>query len=219
MLKYEKLKRKVLFETTVIMVALFALIAAVYFISTIGDDYESTNNALQKQVDALTVETNALRARFVNIQQNIEIYQEVKKKQEDGRLTINRDTIINQFNKFKDEYALAGMHLALSPVQDTKDALLRRKNSNVNFSEVNVSFDSVSDENVYRLIDALPYELPGVSKLIKVNMLLQKPFSEEVLQALIRNGTSPLIKTELQFIWFGINSIKKPDSKPDAPKN
>ena len=202
--------------------------AIIYLISAVLEDYEGSNQALQKQVDAVDLEMNTLRGRFVNIQKNIDIYQEVIKKKAEGRLAINRQMVLEKFNQFKTQYSLSGLRMTVSPAQEVKDVIFKRKNSNVNFSDVVVNFEVTSDENIFLLLDSLREELPGISKIIRINMALQRPFNEEVFKAISQKGLYPLVKTDVRFIWFGINSTEpppdpaaKPEIKPDAnvPKN
>ena len=218
-MKYEQLKKRVLTEMTIVAIAIFAAGALAYLVSIVRDDYEVSNNVLQKQVDAIDLETKTLKARVVNIQNNLDLYKEVQKRQEDGRLAINRQMVLEKFNQYKSQYLLNGLHMTVSPALDVKDAALKRKNSSVNFSDVLVDFDVTSDESVYKMMNALQYDLPGLSKVIKLDMVLQKPFSQEVIDVVSQKGSYPLIKTQIRFIWFGINPIAKPDGKQDAPKS
>ena len=206
-------------ETTIVAVAIFAVGALAYLVNIVRDDYEASNSALQKQVDAIDLETKTLKARVANIQNNLDLYKEVQKRRADGRLAINRQMVLEKFNQYKTRYLLDGMHMTVSPAQDVKDAALKRKNSSVNFSDVLVDFDVTSDESVYTLINALQYDLPGFCKVIKLDMALQKSLNQEVIDVVSRKGSYPLIKTQIRFIWFGINPIAKSDGKQDAPKS
>lgn len=207
-MKYEKLKKQVLVEAAIMGAVLLVMGAVVYLISSIRDDYETSNQALQKQVDAIDLEMNTLKGRFTNIKNNIDIYQEVIKKKAEGRLAINRQMVLEKFNQYKTQYTLGGLRMTASPAQEVKDGIFKRKNSNVNFSDVSVNFDVSSDENIFQLIDALREELPGISKVIRVNMSLQKPFGEDVFKAISEKGSYPLVKADVRFIWFGINSTE-----------
>jgi hypothetical protein len=227
-MKYEKLKRQVLVEASIMGAVLLVMGAIIYLISSVLEDYEGSNQALQKQVDAVDLEMNTLKGRFMNIQKNIDIYQEVLKKKAEGRLAINRQMVLEKFNQYKTQYSLSSLRMTVSPAQEVKDAIFKRKNSDVNFSDVAVNFEVTSDENIYVLLDSLREELPGISKIIRVNMVLQHPFNDEVFQNISKKGVYPLVKTDIRFIWFGINSTEpppnpaaKPETKPDAnaPKN
>jgi len=196
------------------VVVMIVMGAIIYFISSISDDYEAKNADLQKKVEAIDTETKILRGRFTNIQKNIGDYKEVEKRLADNRLAINRQLILEKFNELKTQYILNNLHLTVTPAQDVKSPLFTRKNSSVNFSVVIVNFDITNDVSVYQLIDALRDVLPGITKLIKLDMAYQNQFDKDMLKEISQKGTAPLVKVEMQFMWYGINYVTPPATAP-----
>lgn len=215
--KFGKLKRQLLIETAIIAAVTIVLTAIIYLISAIRDDYITANEQAQKAVDAVDLEMNTMRARYNNIQKNLVVYNEVTKKQQEGKLAINRQMVLERFNQYKNEYNLSSLRLNATPTQDIKEPLFKRKASSVNFSDVTVDFEVMSDEGVYKLLDSLRNDLPGISKLVKVNLTQIKALDNLVLDAMTKTGNFPLIRVNVRFIWFGINDISQ-DTKPDAAK-
>lgn len=211
-IKYQKLKKQVLVELAIIAAVGVVLAAIIYLISAIRDDYIAGNEAAQKQVDAIDLEMNTLRGRYNNIRTNMDVYNEVINKQNEGRLAINRQMVLERFNEYKNHYALSSLRLNASPAQDVKEPVFKRKNGSVNFSDVTVDFEVTSDESVYQLLDSLREDLPGISKVVKVNMSLIRPLGEDVIQGIIQKGSFPLIRVNVRFIWFGINPIENADA-------
>jgi hypothetical protein len=217
-MKYDKLKRQVGVELGIMGGVLLVMAALIYVLISVLEDYETGNQGIQKQVDAIDLEMNTLRGRFSNIKNNIDIYEEISKKKAEGRLAINRQMALEKFNQFKTRYTLSSMRMTVSNAQEVKDGIFKRKNSNVNFSDVVVSFEVMSDENIFQLVDSLREELPGISKVVRMNMYRQRPFDDEVYRQVAQKGTYPLIKSEIRFIWFGINSTEPPAaSSPATP--
>lgn len=226
-MKFEALKKRSLLESAGILAAVVVMGIVVYLLGSANDSYQASNESLQKDINAIDADTKTLRAKYSNIQQNLDLYMQVKKKQEEGRLAINQQVGLDKFKQFKSRYALSGLHMTVSPVQAVTDGALKRKNSAVNFSDVTMNFDVTSDEAVYRLIDSLHDELPGICKLIRLNLILQKPLNDEALLTLSQKGEYPLVRGEIRFIWYGINTTesveakaagKPAEGKPDAPK-
>jgi|GEM_PF-5408499 len=211
-IKYQRLKKQVLVELAIIAAVGVVLAAIIYLISAIRDDYVAGNEAAQKQVDAIDLEMNTLRGRYNNIRKNVDVYEEVIKKQAEGRLAINRQQVLERFNQYKNQYALNSLRLNASPAQDVKEPVFKRKNSSVNFSDVVVDFEVTSDENVYALLDSLREDLPGISKIVKVNMSLLKPLTADVVQTIIQKGSYPMVRVNIRFIWFGINPVETSDA-------
>jgi hypothetical protein len=229
-MQYAKLKRQLAVEAGIIAGVMLTLGAIIYLLSSVEDDYTASNEALQRKVDAVDLEMNTLRGRFNNIKKNMDIYEEVQKKQQDGSLGINRQIMLEKFNQFKTAYSLNGLRLSVGQPQEVKDAIFKRKNSTVHFSEVYASFDVVSDEGIYHLVDSLREELPGISKLVKFTLVMQSQFNDDVYKEISEHGSYPLIKADIKFVWFGINYTppgtapadngdNKKDGSPSAPRN
>jgi hypothetical protein len=217
-MRYEPFKKQVMLESGIIMSVLVVLLAIVYLLSSIRDDYIETNQSAQRVVDGIDAELNTLKGKYSNILQNAVLYQEVQKKQSEGMLAINRQMVLEKFNQYKTLYSLNNLRLSVAPIQDVKDGQYKRKTSLVSYSEVNIDLDVLSDESVFELLDTMPKELSGVSKITRVTMSREKPLGEDVLGAIRQRGTYPLIKTGIRFVWFSINPVDSGEASPDAKK-
>jgi hypothetical protein len=215
-MRYDSLKRQVLLETGIVTAVMVVLLAIVYLLASIRDDYVANNQSSQRILDALDAEFNTLKGKYSFIQQNSTLYEEVKKKQEAGQLSINRGMVLEKFNQYKAQYGLSNLRLSVSPIQDIKDPQYVRKTSAVSSSEVSVELDTLSDERVYELLDAMQQELPGVCKITRLTLSRDHRMDDELLNTLRQKGTYPLVKTAIKFTWYSINPIEVPEIAPNA---
>jgi len=215
-MRYEPLRRKVLLELGIVIAVMVVILAIVYLLSSIRDGYVENNQSTKQMLDSIDAEFNMLKAKYLFIQQNSTLYEEVKKKQEAGELSVNRTLVLEKFNQLKLKYGLNNFRLSASPVQEIKDPAYVRKTSAVNSSDVNLDLDTLSDERVYELIYAMQEELSGVCKLTRVSLSREKALDEEVLNAIRQKATYPLIKTAIKFTWFSINPVDTKVGVPNA---
>ncbi len=206
-------------ESGVIASVLVVLGGGAFFLGSFSDDYERESQTLESGVNGIAASTNSLRSKYDKIQKNEALYQEVLQlKSEDG-LNINQQVAKNRFNRFKDQYYLSDLHLSMSPVTEMKDANHRRDAYIVVSSEVNVDFEALSDEYAYGLMNAIQRELSGSSSISKITLTRQGAITEEALRAISENGSYPLVRSEMKFIWFGIKPVESNDSSANASKN
>jgi hypothetical protein len=216
-MKYDNFKKCVLRESAVFAAGLAGIIVVLYLLGMVGDDYAEDNSKLQGQVNGVDGEMNVLRAKYANILQNVDLYREVQRKQEVGELAITRQAIMDKFNLFKERYLLTSLRLSMAAVTELKDPLYRRKSQFVNSSEVNIDIETLSDEDVYDLWVAMQKDLPGLCRIVKLSMIKEKELTPDVLAAIGQKGTYPLVKTQMKFIWFGINPVESADDASKKP--
>ncbi len=218
-MRYEPLRRQVILELGIIVAVQVVLLAIVYLLSSIRDDYIENNKSSQHMLDAIDAEFTTLKAKYSFIQQNSPLYEEVKKKEEAGALSINRPLVLEKFNQYKAQYGLNNLRLSVSPIQDIKDPAYIRKTHSVSSSEVSVELDTLSDERVFELLDVMQQELSGVCKLTRVTLARDHAVDAEVINAISQKGTYPLVKTGIKFTWFSINPVESAGgAAPDAKK-
>ena len=207
-MRYEPLRRQVVLELGIIAAVMVVLIAIVYFMSSTRDDYVESNKTSQHMLDAIDSEFKTLKTKYAFIKQNSTLYEEVKKKQDAGMLTITRPIVLEKFNQYKAQYGLNNLRLSVSPIQDIKDAAYVRTTSAISSSEVSVELDTLSDERIYELLDTMQQDLPGTCKLTRVLLSREHAIDNELLNALSQKGTYPLIKATIKFTWFSINPVE-----------
>ena len=217
-IKYQQYRKRLLTESVIIAIVAVALGGVAFLFSTISGNYSEENAALKQQVDSITADMNSLQKKYTNIKQDINLYQEVQRKQSEDLLAVNRQAVMDKFNQLRTEYMLDDLRLSMSPVQPMKDEKYKRKTSMVTYSEVVVNLNALSDEHVYDLLVKMQKDLPGVSRLTNLSMTRQKTLSDDILRSISAKGSYPLIKTDIKFTWFGINPIEAGDIDSDASK-
>ena len=125
---------------------------------------------------------------------------------------------MEKFNQFKNTFLLASLKLSMSAIDETKDGALKRKSSIVNFSEVTVDLEAISDMHVYALLKAIQNDLPGVSGISKMSLTKDKAVTEEILRSISQKGPEGLVKGNIKFIWYGINPLEDKVPVPNVAR-
>ena len=211
-------KKRIVKESAVFTGVLLVSLIVLYVLSSISDDYSESNGSAQSRLKKTEQELAALQKKYSFVTENSEIYNEMQKKQADGKLFISRQIMFEKFNQFRSQFDLSNVHLSVSPVQEMKNAKYKRKTSVVDFSEVNVDLGVLYDENVFELLNAMQRELSGICSVSRLSMTMSKPLDAGILQTVSAKGTFPLIKTTIKFNWYSINPVESSDAGNDAAK-
>ena len=213
-----KFKKRIVVESGVFLTVLLILAGGTYGLSMVNDDYADTNNQTKAKVDTIDHEYNDLNQKYNFIKQNLELYNDLVKRQSSGQLLIGRQLMFEKFNQFRSQYALTNLRLSVSPSQEVKSQRFKRKTTGINVSGVGVDLESMYDENVFQLINAMQHELSGVCIFSHVTLSIDKPLDDTVLKAIATNGTFPFVKASIKFNWFSINSLEVPDAGANDAK-
>lgn len=217
-MRHSALKRQVLIELGIFLAVVVVLVAVVFLLASIRDDYIANNQSNKRMLDTIEGEYNKLKGKYSFIQQNSVLYEEVKKKQEAGQLAINRQSVLDKFNQYKTQYSLNNLRLSVSPIVESKDPAFRRNTSLISTSEVSIELEVLSDERVYEMLDAMQQELSGFTRINRMTMARERKLDDEVMNNIRQKGTFPLIRTGIRFTWFSINPIENPEVPPNAPR-
>lgn len=218
-MKLETFRKKTLVETGIIAAIVLVASGIIYFLGSVSDDYEQQNNSMKAQVDSIATDMKNLKTKYYNIKQNIGLYEEIQKKQSLGQLTITRQAMMDKFNLFRSQILLMNMRLSMSSIQEMGEAQFRRKTNAVNWSEVTVGMDALSDEHIYGLIKTIQENLPGISAISRLSIAKTGSLSETTLRAVSEKGPVPLVKADMKFVWFGINPVEAAEgTATNAPK-
>ncbi len=203
--KARQLRRRFLTETGVMAAVLGVLGGGVWYLDGVSQAPTTESQTLEGQVNAITNEMRDLRSKFLRVQQEKSVYDEVVQNSVHGGLTINGQSLRDRFETFSGTGRFANLHVSMTPVQDTKDIRYRRKDATICSSNVQVTFEAMSDEDVYGLLQDIG-QLPGASTITGFSLATNTALTEPVLQAIAEKGTYPVLKGQMKFSWLGIKA-------------
>lgn len=215
-MKYQQLKKRLFMESGAIVAALVLLGGGTYFLDTLNGNYLQDSQALENQVNGIAAATNALRAKYDKVQQNMTLYRQIIQEKSQDKLTISGQAMKENFRKFKNEYYLSNLRLSMAPIVDMKEADYKRDTYSIISSDILVSFDGLSDEFTFDLIEGMQQQLPGSSKITRLSLQRMSNLSPEVLHTISEKGVAAIVKGEIKFMWYGIKPLENTDA--NAPK-
>lgn len=177
-------------------------------LSILSGGYEEKNNTLRNEAATVTAEAKKFEDKYAKVQQNMNLYKESVAKIASGRLTISHQSVGEVFNRLNDKFYLANLHLTMSGIDDIKNPSFKRKDFGIVSSEVIVTFQALSDEYVYAMLDQMQKDLAGSARLTKLTLKREGDITDSVLQAIVQRGTYPLVSAEIKFLWFGLKPIE-----------
>lgn len=210
------LKKSILKETIIFAAVALILAGMVVYISMLYDEFTQKKSTLEGQSNQLMTEKQQLEASFLNVEQNKDAYQEALDRTANPGMFIDRQAIRDLFNIYRSQFFLKKLVLDMQPVTEvTTDAKFTRKTLVGIQSEVKMSFEAISDEDIYAMIRALHKELPGYARVHAIDIKRVPAIEKQNIIEIRKQGVTKLVEGSIDFVWYG---IKSPDPNSEANK-
>lgn len=203
-MKYKIVRKNLLKESATIAGVLVLLAASLYFLISWHDDKEQENRNLQTELTSLKNEMQSLDSKYTNWRQNNSLYEEALAKNKSSELSISRGLIRDLFDRYRNQFALRNVSLQMQPVQPISLPEYNRQNFNMVYSEVTISFDALTDLDVYRLISALQSDLSGKIKMLSFSVIKKNNLTKEAATDIATKGTVNMVSASMRLLWVGI---------------
>jgi hypothetical protein len=209
-MKAADLKKRFLMESAVFAGLLVLLAGVALYLDSIAEAYDREAITLQSQAASVTNEMNTLREQFNKVHQNSVQYEEFLKKSANDGLVINRELVRSKFDAYKTRFFLSNVHLSMLAVQDagaSNPANKEKSTSNIQQSEVTVTFDALNDEDVYSLLQAIQSDFSGATRVTKFSIKCANKVTDAALSEITKTGQYSMVQGQLKFIWFGLKPL------------
>lgn len=210
-MRYQDVKRKLILETSIVLLILAALAGLVYFLNALAEDYTLQTGQLKEQLTAVTNEVRTLQDKYHKTQNNMELYAQIAEKNENDGLSISRKLLRKKVNEFKPRYYLNDLAITMAPAKDLTGDKYKYKTGNMVSSELTVNFDALTDEDVYSLMQSMQDELSGAVKTTKFSITRQNKATDDSLRQIAKSGQYSMVKGSIQLKWMGIKSADTAD--------
>ncbi len=212
------IKKRFLLESSLFVILLSGAAGLVYVLDIQSQDYISQNQTLEVEIAKVTTERNALQTKYDNVRNNMSVYQEALAKNPAGVQFPSRQYIQDKFNQYQNRFSLANLRLTMTPRKEATESKLKKDSKIVAYTDVTVTFETLIDDSAYSLLAAIEKEFNGIVKVTSFKVTRTVPYSDKVIEGILRTGTHPLFKTEMQMTWYGIVENEKSAAKvPNAP--
>ncbi len=215
-MKYQDVRKRLIKEAAILVVAISALGGGTYYATMMSEDYVQQKQVLDNEIAMISSQMNDLRTKYSKVQGNMELYEEIRTKNANNELAINRQASRKKFEIFKNRYFLNNLSLTVTPEMETTNPKL--KNSSIVASDVQLSFEALTDEDVYELLGAIDKEMSGAVKITAMRLERTQKLTDEMLNTIAKTGKLPLIKGEMKLVWYGIKTVEPPAPQGQKPQ-
>jgi hypothetical protein len=220
MIKYNKLKQRMIKEGSIALGALLLLCGLAFGLSSyensLSEEFQISNNS----VSMLSGQISEIESKKIKISQSIEPYRELKKRIENKEFSLDPIMAQEKLNEIRKDFQLNEPSVTIDEKKELTGASYDKYPTAVaSYRSVEVDFVALTDLHVYSFINALKNNFPGLIHIYEVRINRDKEVDNSVIRNIVLEGIEPsLIKGNIKFYWIGFG-LKKDQVENGAPTN
>lgn len=175
-------------------------------------------DALQAENGSLSVANQTMQANLNKAKESLTLYKAIfERNPKDGML--DRELGAQLLNQFKERYRISRLDFSIPPVEELVDARFKNASVAVVSSQVSLNLEGMTDEYIFKFINALMREFPGYVRITKMNVTRQGDLNDDALRLLVDKQTPGLVRCDLVFQWMGLKYLAPAGAAPgtEAP--
>jgi hypothetical protein len=215
-MQVSSIKNTILREALIGIAALLVVGALTYFLMDMVEAQIQETQAMQTSVSTVKSNRQMLLDKYTKVQDNAELYQDYLKQNAGEGLSTDRAIIEKKFVAFKNKFFLGdNTRVTVSRTENPKDQKYIRPSHYVTSSDVNVTFEALTDEDIYALLQSIGQEMPGIAKFKTFNIKRDSLITDESVRSIASNGQYKIVSGNVVFTLFGIKPTEfKDPTKP-----
>lgn len=193
-----------------LIVALFVGIfgGVVFFLSGMHDESMQKKNAILAEVQRTMDDKQKIEAQFSTVRENLPGFRESQSYAKAQGLFIDSQAVRDLFNQYQGKFALKKMAVEMQPIVDlSTDPKYTRKRFTATRSDIKVTIEALSDEDIFTMMQLLQRDLPGFVRIETFSLARKSDITKDALSTIRREGTYALITSEMTFDWYGMKSL------------
>jgi hypothetical protein len=202
------LKKRLIKEGLLCVVALAALAGGGVLLSGYDDDAQAQKQAKQNENTGLQSEHTAIQQQLGSGKEVSAFYTAyIKSHNED--LAPRRELATQVMTALREPNHLANLSVTIAPIGDAKADFVQLKSGTLVKSEVHLELGGATDNSIFGFIEALERKLQGFVVVTDIKLTRKGDLSREVLLDLSHHKITPMVSGELSFLWLGLHPMEE----------
>ncbi len=201
------------------LIIVIALITMLSIINALNNSLENEQKNIEINSKSTTKKLASLKNEIVSTQKAQKLWEEGVSEKFQERTGMKVKELNKILEQLKESYKLKNLIVNLTNPERKKE------NINLEFSKImysvgNISFESLTDIDVFKFIETFHKEIPGFIQIKSLETIRNKGKIENALKEIESGKIAGLINYRMEFIWLDvedINSSIKAEKKSLVP--
>lgn len=213
MIKYKNLRQK-LVKTAIVTTVTASLLGAAAFGAYTW--YSSVEQELRRAEGSVQSARNDLMSRqnkASEAEKYMGLYQQLIGDSEQEKLSdLNREKAQKWISSIAKELHMSKLEGDFDPVTDIQAPEFKKTTLHGVNSKVRLTFGAMSDEQLYRFVQAIARDFPGYVRITRVNFEKKGEIDDAALVAAGRGNFPELVSGSIEFNWIAVKKNAQADN-------
>lgn len=209
MIKAQHLRKRLIKLSIIASVVVLATGAAAYGIFSWSSSLQDEAKSAKSQVNRARGDVSSREQKNREAQEYLELYTRITSTSEQDKISdLDRDKALQWVKQVAIANNILNMTGTVSPITAINNANFKKKTFEGINSQVDLRFGAMTDEQIFRFLQAVLTRFPGYVKINSLLLTKQGEITQSVIQQAQRGQFPELAVGEMQFTWIGVREVQ-----------
>ena len=211
-MRYNILLRRIYMEVSIWSVLIILFGIAAHQVYATANQYKTLLSTVKQSIVAADEDYQNLVSKKRELYEKLPTYIARKKKLDANRFSISYETAYSILGQLTHLHPVYNVSMRLSPMEPWRDDQASKKFYRIISSDVKITFEASSIEDISLFIDHMQSSLPGFMHLSSIDITRTRRQSPALEAALKKGLEVRVFDVEISFMWFGLVQISDTDT-------
>ena len=211
-MKAQTLKKQLIKVSILALIATSASAAAAYGIYAWSSGLQEEARVAKNNLSRALGDVTSRQLKNEKAQEYLELYLKITGESEQAKISdLNRDKAQAWLKQAALQNNITNLEGAVDPIKPIASESFKKKTFEGITSKVTLKFGAMTDEQIYRFVEAILTRFPGYVKITRFELIKEGEITDDVLIAASRGTFPDLVTGIVEFNWIGIREITDED--------
>lgn len=208
-MKIEELKKRLIKVSMVTLMITSVSCAAAYGVYSWSTGLQEEARTAQGNLSRALGDVSMRELKNKEAQEYLELYLKITGESEQAKISdLNREKAQAWLKQVALQNNIVNLGGTVDPITPISSEAFKKKTFEGITSKVVLNFGAMTDEQIYRFIEAILTQFPGYIKITRFELERKGDITDDVLLAASRGKFPDLVTGVVEFNWIGVREIK-----------
>ncbi len=210
-MKISTIRNALIKQTIVVVVILGVFSGIVLYVDSFNEECDRNINQLVSQTDGIVRQVADLSLEYNKVMGYTATYNEIKQKQDNKMLTVNKLALRDAIVKARSQYHVDNLDVKMEEIKPLVADKYKRTTAFIESSNTTINLSGLSDLDILGIVKVLQKSFLGI-RFTSLKFSLAKDLDNTALIAVKDTGFSPIVNSKLTFTLFGLRNVNSTDN-------
>lgn len=210
-MKISTIRNALIKQTIIVVVILGVFSGIVLYVDSFDEECDQNIKKLESQTDGIVKQVADLSLEYNKVMGYIATYNEIKQKQDNKMLTVNKFALRDSIIRARSKYYVDNLDVKMDEIKPIVGDKYKRTTAFIESSNITINLSGLSDLDILGIVKVLQKSFSGI-KFTSLKFSLAKDLDNTALIAVKDTGFSPIVNGKLTFTLFGLRNVNSADN-------